>query len=128
MNTRAELENYQVALRRAGTDPAPLAAQAEALVRLPETEFELALRAFDDAADEHSYYVPALDCDYGSLLLEALADSCADPRRKRQLYLGARARAAVFASYATSGGEGLARMMDVERIERKLESLVRDQS
>src|SRR5437868_14442408 len=91
MDIRAELENYQAALRRMGTDPAPLAARAEALVSLPEPEFERALRAFDAAADERSYYAPALDCDYGSLLLEALSDACADPRRRRQLYIAAKA-------------------------------------
>jgi hypothetical protein len=120
MNIQAELNDYQDALRKAGTDPVSLTTQAEALVGLPDPAFEQALNAFDTAADDHSYYVPALDADYGSLLLEALADRCPDPTRKQQLYRGARERAAKFASYASSGSEGLARMIDVERIERKL--------
>jgi hypothetical protein len=93
------------------------------LVSLPDSEFEQALKAFDALANHHSYYVPALDTDYGALLLEALADNCPNLIRKQYLYLGAQARAGIFASYATSGGEGLARMLDVERIERKLAGL-----
>lgn len=126
MNIQAELRDYQEALRKKGTDPAPLAARAEALVSLPDSEFEPALKAFDAAADNRSYDVPALDSDYGAMLLEALADSCPNLIRKQQLYLGAQARAAIFASYATSGGEGLARMLDVERIKSKLISLDED--
>ena len=128
MDIQAELKDYQEALRRMGTDPAPLAARAEALVRLPDSEFEQALKAFDAAADNRSSYVPALDSDYGAILLEALADSCPNLIRKKQLYLGAQARAAIFASYASSGGEGLARMIDVERLENKLGGLNSEQS
>jgi hypothetical protein len=128
MEIPAELKAYRDALRRVGTDPSPLAARAESLVILPDSEFGQALKAFDDAANEHSYNVPAPDCDYGSLLLEALADGCADPRRRRLLYLGASTRAAIFASYASSGGEGLARMSNVERIDRKLDSLGPEES
>jgi hypothetical protein len=123
MNMQAELKAYQQALRSMGTDPAPLAARAEALVNLPDSEFEQALKVFGAAADHRSYYVPALDSDYGAMLLEALADICPDPLRKHALYLGAQARAALFASYATAGGEGLARMMDVHRIQSKLDDL-----
>lgn len=119
----ASVKDYQDALRRMGTDPAPLAAEAEALVNLSEPEFEQALKAFNVAANDHSYSASAPDCDYGSLLLEALADACANPHRQKQLYRGAAGRAVIFASYATSGGEGLARSMDVERIVGKLESI-----
>ncbi|HEX3561063.1 MAG TPA: hypothetical protein VHU19_17850 [Pyrinomonadaceae bacterium] len=86
MEIPAELKAYRDALRRMGTDPSPLAARAESLVILPDSEFGQALKAFDAAANEHSYNAPAPDCDYGSLLLEALADGCADPRRRRRLY------------------------------------------
>jgi hypothetical protein len=120
----AELvKDCQDALRRMGTDPAPLAAQADELVNLSDPEFGQVLRAFNATANDHSYYAPVLDSDYGALLLEALADTCTLPRRRQQLYRGAMGRAAIFASYATSGGEGLARSMDVERIAGKLESL-----
>src|SRR3989442_134668 len=128
MDIPPDLKVYQDALRRMGTDPSDLAAQAEALVSLPDSEFELALKAFNAAADNHSYYAPAPDCDYGALLLEFLADGCADPRRRQQIYRGAMGRAAIFASWATSGGEGLARSMDVERITHKLDNLGFEQS
>ena len=123
MDIATELKDYQDALREMGTDPAPLAAQAEALVNLSDSEFAPRLKAFNAAADNHSYYAPAPDYDYGALLLEALADACADAQRKQQLYRGAIGRAAIFASWATSGGEGLARSMDADRIARKLKSL-----
>jgi hypothetical protein len=55
--------------------------------------------------------------------LEALADACTETHERQRLYLGAEGRARIFASWATSGGEGLARMTDVERIARKLENL-----
>jgi hypothetical protein len=123
MDIPAELGDYQNALRRMGIDPLPLAVQAESLGSLSDAEFEQALKAFNASADNHSYYAPAPDYDYGALLLEALADACADPHRRQQLYHGAIGRAATFASWATSGGEGYARSMNVDRIARKLESL-----
>lgn len=122
MNTPAErLSAYQDALRSMGVDVAPLAAQAATLATLSGTEFGQALARFNAAADDGSYAVPAQDADYGALLLEALADACADPRRRQDLYHGALDRAALFASYATSGGEGFARSIDVTRIAGKLE-------
>lgn len=128
MDTSAALvKAYQDALRRKGIDPVPLAAQAEALVDLSDLEFEQGLQAFNVGANDHSYCAPALDSDYGALLLEALADACASLHRRQQLYQGAVGRAAIFASYATSGGEGLARSMDVERIAGKLEGLDTEQ-
>ena len=124
MDTPAEgMHEYQDALRSMGTDPAPLAAQAEALVDVSAAEFDRALAAFHAAADDPSYCAPLFDSDYGSLLLEALADVCISPHRRQDLYRGALGRAAIFASYATSGGEGLARSMDITRIAAKLEDL-----
>jgi hypothetical protein len=115
-----ELRDYQDALRNLGTDSAALAGQAEHLGGLPESELERALKAFNASADNHPY---AQDSDYGALLLEALADVCSDPHRRQRIYYEAKGRAVIFASYATSGGEGLARSMDVERIARKLDRL-----
>jgi hypothetical protein len=111
-----ELLDYQQALRRAGHDPAPLAAQAEALAASPEDGFGDAETAFHHAANAHEYVG---DSDYGALLVEVLADACADPPRRARLYATAAARAGVFASWATAGGEGLARSVDVERIAAK---------
>lgn len=124
MNILAELKDYQDALRRISVDASPLAAQAEALVSLPDPEFEQALKAFNAAANDHSYYKAVTqERDYGALLLEVLAVGCTDARRQRQLYLEARERALIFASWATSGAEGIARMKYVRLISHKLDSL-----
>lgn len=116
------LSGYQDALRRLGIDPEPLARQAEALAGLPAAEFQAALPAFHAAADRHPN-APAQDADYGALLLEALGDGCGDPQRKAALYAEACRRAAIFAAGATSGGEGVARIMDVDRLAKKREAL-----
>ena len=118
------LSDYQAALRKMGADPAPLALQAEALAALPDADLDAAFRAFHAAADRQTY---VWDSDYGALLLEALGDRSSDPRRKARFYEQAGQRAAIFASYATSGGEGLARSIDVQRIEGKLKNLVEKQ-
>lgn len=47
----------------------------------------------------------------------------ADPVRKRRLYEEAHNRARRFAGGATAGGEGIARSVDVKRIEGKLGSV-----
>lgn len=119
MELPEELAAYQAQLQRQGTDPAPLAAQAQALLRLPDSAFEPAVQTFHACADQSDY---AWDSDYGTLLLESLADTCADRNRRRRLYQEAHARAGRFAGWATSGGEGLARSVDWKRIGGKLES------
>lgn len=123
MDIAAELKRYRDALREQGSDPASLEIQAQALVFLPDTEFEAALKSFDLAANDPAFYGTSCDCDFGALLLEFLADACGDGRHKRRLYRGAKARAETFASYASSGGEGLARCGEVERIACKTEAL-----
>lgn len=59
------------------------------------------------------------DCDYGALLLEAESDRrCGND--KAILLDAALERARFCASAATSGGEGLARMIHVQRLENKI--------
>jgi hypothetical protein len=96
------LSGYQTALRRMGVDPEPLTLQAEALASTLDSEFEQALKAFHTSADQHPY---TDDSDYGALLLETLGDSCGDPQLKAKLYHQAKLRAAIFTSYASSGGK-----------------------
>lgn len=105
------------------TNPLPLPERAESLAGLSDAALEPALKAFHTAADHQAYDPSTPDSDYGAVLLEAAADRCPEPERKQRLYVEARQRAATFASYATAGGEGLVRMMDVERINRKLNGL-----
>jgi hypothetical protein len=120
MDIAAELKKYQAALHSRGTDPAPLASLARNLVSLSHDEFVTTLEVLHIAANDPAYSVTSCDCDFRALLLEALADTCGDDHSKRRLYLEAKQRAEIFASYATSGGEGLARSQEVERIACKL--------
>jgi len=114
------LLEYPNALRRIGTDPVKLARRAEYLVGLPDSELDEEFKSFHQAAHQH----PSVhDSDYGALLLESLGDRSTDLQSKVRFYEQAALRAGIFASYATSGGEGLARMMDVERLTRKLNQL-----
>ena len=99
-------------------DPAPLVAQAEGLVHLPEPEFRQALKAFIASVDRCVLY-PA-DDNFGAVVLEALADACADAGRKQDLYAAAARLADGHAGGATSGGEGIARSMHTKRIISKL--------
>jgi hypothetical protein len=117
------LPRYQDALRRQGTDPAPLAARADTLVHAAEADFLEAVRAFHAAADASDY---AYDSDYGALLLEAAAEHCADLPRRRDLLSAAVGRAQRFAGWATAGGEGLARMLDATRMSEALLRVIRE--
>ncbi|HET6387658.1 MAG TPA: hypothetical protein VFJ58_30080 [Armatimonadota bacterium] len=116
-----ELTNYQAGLRSLGQDPTPLMMLAEALIDLPDSAFTEVLASFNIVADQSDY---CGDSDYGALLLEALADTCPDPDRKRDLYEASANRAGWFAAGATAGGEGLARSIDVKRITEKLNDSV----
>ena len=114
------LGQFQEALAAQGTDPIPLAREAGALELLSGAELEQALKLFGASANRVQ---STWDSDYGALLLEALADRCADAQRKARFYEAAASRAAVFTSWATAGGEALARKIDVDRIEEKLAAL-----
>jgi len=106
------LEHY----RRIGYDAAPLIELATQLPLASEEKLPSLLSEFRKMADQAP--VP-IDYDFGAVLLEAVGDECPIALRKPQLYKEALARAALFASYATSGGEGIARMQDVHRIRGK---------
>ena len=119
-----EVGDYEAALRLDGTDPITLTAWAKLLVPLKEPEFSAALGAWQTEANEQRYWAPmGPDADFGALILEALGDECSDPAQKRRLYAAAQLRAEGYASGATSGGEGMARMIRVHRVEAKLRRL-----
>lgn len=111
---------YQEALAAQGIDPIPLAREAEALERLSGAQLTDALASFSASADRVR---SVWDSDYGALLLEALGDRCAETERKVLLYEAAAGRAAIFMSWASAGGEALARKIDVDRIGEKLAAL-----
>ena len=56
---------------------------------------------------------------------EEWGDAAANPEEARAHYAEARAGFQLFASWATSGGEGLARMLDVDRVREKIARLSR---
>jgi hypothetical protein len=111
------LAEYQKALAAQGIDPTSLARQAEALEPLSGAELKHALESFHASADR---VVSIWDSDYGALLLEVLGDRCTRTEPKVLLYEAASGRAAAFTSWATAGGEALARKIDLDRIEEKL--------
>ncbi len=114
------LKEYQNALSDQGIDPMPLAREAKALELVSVDHLMGALDIFHANAD---LIQSIWDSDYGALLLEALGDRCAETGRKRLFYEAASTRAAVFTSWATAGGEGLARKIDVDRINGKIAAL-----
>jgi tetratricopeptide (TPR) repeat protein len=86
------------------------------------TPFERALSQRDWAAAKALVLADA-DAEQRLGLAERLGDRLAmlgDERQARELWQVAHAAAREFASWATAGGEGLARMADVERLEARL--------
>ncbi|MFL5542412.1 MAG: hypothetical protein ACJ8J0_25720 [Longimicrobiaceae bacterium] len=119
-DTSADLATHREALAAQGIDPIPLAREAEALELLSGAPLEHALTSFRASANR---VPPVWDSDYGALLLEALGDRCAEAARKVLFYEAASARAAILTSWATAGGEALARKIDLDRINGKLAAL-----
>lgn len=116
------LEYGRRGLVLAGIDPVPLEAAASTLTSIDDFAFEPAMAEFSKAAEN---YYSSSDSDYGALLLEKTAEGCPNPDRRMRLLLAAQSRAATFASWATSGGEGTARMLDVNRLLAKLDNVRR---
>ncbi len=114
------LVEYQKALAAQGIDPAPLVQEAEALELLSGADLKLALDSFRTSADQ---ILSIWDSDYGAILLEVLGDKCKETERKIIFYEAASTRAAIFTSWATAGAEGLARKIDLDRINEKLAAL-----
>jgi hypothetical protein len=71
--------------------------------------------------DRGEGYFP--DCERRAAFYENWGDSLAEGEEKIAKYREARNYWQMNASQATSGGEGTARMMDVHRVEKKIERL-----
>jgi len=94
----------------------------EATVQRREALHALFVAGRDEEAAD---YALGLDTRVGMFSpLEALADRLGNrrPDLARRLYAAALEGAREFASWATGGAEGLARMGDVHRIQRKIDS------
>jgi hypothetical protein len=120
---KTELEDYQRALKADGADLTTTTDWARLLPSYPVTAFDGSLKALNKVLDGEPFRSQFVGPDYGSLLLEVVADECHDVGAKRRLYLAAKTRAEIAASGATSGGEGMALSIPVDRIERKLRKL-----
>ena len=107
-------------LRASGSDTSALDLLASTLPRLAAGQLPKALAEFHNMAGRLPY---AGDSDFGALLLESLADGSDDSALAREFLVSASYRARWCAESATSGGEGLARAADLNRIQSKLASL-----
>ena len=97
-----------------------LAEAAERIRSADETDRATAIGAFHELADQ----LPGVwDTDYGAALLEANGDGCGAPAVRLALYREARKRAERYAACASSGGEGMARMEDVKRLDEKIDRI-----
>lgn len=76
------------------------------------------------ATDRGEGYFP--ECEVRGAYYENWADTAGDLSERIERYHQALNYWQMFASCATSGGEGTARMMDVHRVEKKLERLNAD--
>ena len=120
MDTENILAQAREQLAREGADVAALENRAAELRDAAPAERDALLKNFHAAAEPLPY---AMDSDFGALLLESEAAQCADRAWKATLFGEALHRAQSCAAAATAGGEGLARMQDVRRIEAKLAAL-----
>jgi len=107
-------------LRAIGADTSALESLASTLTRLVAGQLSETLAEFHDIAGRLPY---ADDSDFGALLLESVAGETADVALARELLTHALYRARWCAQAASSGGEGLARATELNRIQSKLERL-----
>ena len=86
------------------------------LCRVEGENLDSSFAEFHNAAGRLPY---AQDSDFGGLVLEKLGDTEAARERRQRLYREARWRAMWCAQNATSGGEGIARSQDIQRLTEK---------
>lgn len=116
-----EIEKAIVELGPLGYDVNHLVTFASMIPRLQYSEeLDEAIAEFHNMAGRFPYWQ---DSDIGSLILESLADELSPAQLSNRLYREAFYRAKWCAAAATSGGEGLARSMDLDRLSNKLKQL-----
>ncbi|MBN9689323.1 MAG: hypothetical protein J0M24_03710 [Verrucomicrobia bacterium] len=114
------LSDARRTLRAGGSDTSALELLSGTLPRLVAGQLPEALAQFHNIAGRLPF---AGDSDFGALLLESLADGSDDSALAREFLVSASYRARWCVQAATSGGEGLARAADLNRIQSKLDSL-----
>jgi hypothetical protein len=96
---------------------------ASLLLRVDEKQKDVSFAEFHNLAGRFPY---CGDSDFGALVLEREADLNGSGPTKTRMYREAMWRARWCATGATAGGEGYARMMDVERLMEKSKEAEQD--
>ena len=113
----AQLDEALVALRRQGCPVDTVLRLASMLPRVVASSVDIAFAEFHSAAGRLD---PWNDREIGALILERVADGDVPEDRRERLYREASFRARWHASEASSAGDGMWRMKDVQRIESKM--------
>jgi hypothetical protein len=106
-------EHARTSLRERGYDIDHLEKLASLLIRIDQQHLDVSFAEFHNFAGRLPY---AGDSDFGALILEREADLTATGHLKVRLYREAMWRARWCAQAATAGGEGLARIEEVDRL------------
>jgi hypothetical protein len=109
-------EQVRKSLHAAGHATDHLEKLASLLLRLDRQHLDVSFAEFHNYAGRLPYMS---DSDFGALVLEREADLNATGQLKGRLYREAIWRARWCAQAATAGGEGLARVEDVDRLMSK---------
>jgi hypothetical protein len=112
-----EIEKAKVEFGPQGYDVNHLVNFASMIPRLQDSQLDEVLAEFHNMAGRFPYWQ---NSDVGSIILESLADEISPAPLSERLYREAMYRAKWCAAAATSGGEGLARSRDVNRLRNKL--------
>jgi len=103
-------------MKKGGLPVDALERLASLLLRVDEKQKDVSFAEFHNLAGRFPY---CGDSDFGALVLEREADLNGSGPTKTRMYREAMWRARWCATGATAGGEGYARMIDVERLMEK---------
>ena len=112
-----EIEKAKAEFGLKGHDVNHLVKFASLIPRLQDSQLDEVIAEFHNIAGRFPYWQ---DSDIGSLILESLADEIVPGPLTKRLYKEAMYRSKWCAAAATSGGEGLARSTDLNRLTNKL--------
>jgi hypothetical protein len=119
-------QQYEASRREMKSEGLPVDALerlASLLLRVDEKQKDVSFAEFHNLAGRFPY---CGDSDFGALVLEREADLNGSGPTKTRMYREAMWRARWCAAGATAGGEGYARMVDVERLMEKSKEAEQD--
>ena len=111
-------EHVRKSLHKDGYDTTHLENLASLFGRIDQQQHDVSFAEFHNIAGKLPY---VSDSDFGALILEREADLNATCPLKPRLYREAMWRARWCAQAASAGGEGLARIEDVDRLMNKIQ-------